>query len=185
MSRDRLFLLLPGFEDPKQPGRVFFCPYSNQVEGVLASHPELAAQVEINRLPFPKPRQPVADLVGEENQSLPLLVLGDARPVPADVAGANGLRFVNDTRRILELLAERHGIPFPHLGEIDRLRPQSCCAPCTIPADSGQVVAVEVDDAHTVPSAHRRTLRTRSSRKLTRIAEAPEASPGTIARARS
>lgn len=114
MSRDRLFLLQPGFEDPKQPGKAFFCPYSNQIEGVLASHPGLAAKVEVSRLPFPRPRQPVAGLVGEDNQSLPLLVLGDAGPVPEDAASANGLRFVNDTRRILELLAERHGIPWPH-----------------------------------------------------------------------
>lgn len=115
MSRDRIFLLLPGFEDARHPGKTFFCPYSNQVEGVLASHPELAAKIEVSRLPFAKPRQPVADLVGEENQSLPLLVLGDDQPAPEDAQTAtSGLRYVNDTRRILELLAERHGIPRPH-----------------------------------------------------------------------
>lgn len=82
---------------------------------MLASHPDLAARVEVSRLPFPRPRRPVVDLVGEDNQSLPLLILGDEAPVPADAATADsGLRFVNDTRRILELLAERHGIPRPH-----------------------------------------------------------------------
>ena len=115
MSRDRIFLLQPGFEDQKQPGKRFFCPYSNQVEGVLASHPELAARIEVTRLPFPRPRQPVIDLVGEENQSLPLLILGDEAPAPEDAGtSASGLRFLNDTRRILESLAERHGIPQPH-----------------------------------------------------------------------
>jgi len=115
MSRDRIFLLQPGFEDPKQPGKSFFCPYSNQIEGVLASHPGLAAAVEIQRLPYPRPRRPVVDLVGEENQSLPLLVLGEGHPVPSDAATApSGLRYLSDTRRILEVLAERHGIPQPH-----------------------------------------------------------------------
>lgn len=116
MSRDRVFLLQPGFEDPARPGDRYFCPYSNQIEGLLASHPQLAAKVEVTRLPFPRPRQPVIALVGEENQSLPVLVLGDEPgPIPQDAAVApNGARFVSDTRRILELLAQRYGLPRPH-----------------------------------------------------------------------
>lgn len=115
MSRDQIFLLEPGFEDPKRPGEAFFCPYSNQIEGVLASHPKLASRVEVRRLPFPRPRHPVAELVGEDHQSLPVLILGDDLPAPSDAStAASGLRFVNDTRRILDLLAERHEIPKPH-----------------------------------------------------------------------
>lgn len=116
MSRDRVFLLQPGFEDPARAGERFFCPYSNQVEGLLASFPELARKVEVVRLPFPRPRKPVIAVVGEENQSLPLLVLGDeGGPAPDDAARAeSGARFVNDTKRILELLAQRHGLPRPH-----------------------------------------------------------------------
>ncbi|GJD49458.1 hypothetical protein OPKNFCMD_2188 [Methylobacterium crusticola] len=113
MSRDRLFLLQPAFEDPRQPGRSVFCPDSNQIEGVLASHPDLAGKIEVQRLSFPRPRHPVAALLGEDHQSLPVLVLGEAGPVPDRVEHANGLRFVADTRRILEVLAERHGIPAP------------------------------------------------------------------------
>lgn len=115
MSHDRILLLQPGFDDPKRPGQRFFCPDSNQVEGVLASFPELASKLQIERLPFPKPRQPVIALLGEQNQSLPVLILGDeSGPVPTDAAtAASGLRFVNDTRRILELLAQRHGVPSP------------------------------------------------------------------------
>jgi hypothetical protein len=58
----------------------------------------------------------VIDLVGENNQSLPLLVLGDeSGPAPEDATVTpTGTRFVSDTRRILELLAQRHGIPQPH-----------------------------------------------------------------------
>jgi hypothetical protein len=116
MSRDRIFLLQPGFEDPTKPGERFFCPYSNQIEGLLASFPELAKKVEIARLPFPRPRQAVIDVVGVENQGLPLLVFGDeAGAAPPDAAVAKGgVRFVSDTRRILELLSVRHGVPGPH-----------------------------------------------------------------------
>lgn len=114
MSRDRLFLIEPGFTDPKQPGRSFFCPFCNQVEGVLVSHPRLLEQIEVVRVPFPRPRGPVIAVLGEENQSLPVLVLGDGQPAPADARHHAGVAFVDDTQRILELLAERHGVPYPH-----------------------------------------------------------------------
>lgn len=114
MSRDRLFLIEPGFEDPEAPGRRYYCPYCNQIEGVLASNPTLADAVEVVRVPFPRPRLPVIAVVGEENQSLPLLVLGDEKPPPDDAQTHGAVRFVSDTDRILDLLAERHGVPYPH-----------------------------------------------------------------------
>jgi Protein of unknown function (DUF3088) len=55
----------------KNPGERFSCPDSNQVEGVLASFPELA-----RKMPFEKPRRRVIELVGEQNQSPPVLILG-------------------------------------------------------------------------------------------------------------
>ncbi|MDB5535622.1 MAG: hypothetical protein JWQ65_497, partial [Devosia sp.] len=68
--------------------------------------------IDVHRLPFPRPRQPVIDLVGEDNQGLPLLVLAGTAP---DDAKAHGeVRFVSETRRILELLSERHGFPKLH-----------------------------------------------------------------------
>ncbi|MBP2548949.1 hypothetical protein J2858_001865 [Neorhizobium galegae] len=112
MAKDRLFLIAPGFEDPKYPGTVFVCPYCNQVEGLLASFPALAQKIEVNRVGFLRPRADVIAVVGEENQSLPLLVLGDNPPEDAREAG--GVHFVQDTKRILDLLAERHGFPRLH-----------------------------------------------------------------------
>lgn len=114
MSRDRLFLIAPGFDDPASPGRSFFCPDCNQVEGVLASTPGLAERIEVTRVPFARPRVPIIAVLGEENQSLPVLILGDAAPAPDDALTHGTLRFVTDTRRILELIAARHGVPFPH-----------------------------------------------------------------------
>lgn len=113
-ARDLLILIAPGFEDPDQPGRRFFCPDCNQVEGVLATNPGLAARVEVRRVGFARPRAEVVALLGAENQSLPVLILGAGAPPPADARHHAGRAFVTDTRRILELLAERHGGPFPH-----------------------------------------------------------------------
>jgi hypothetical protein len=111
MAKDTLFLISPGFEDPKQPGVQFVCPHCNQIEGLLAGFPQLAEKLDIHRVGFQRPREAVIAEVGEENQPLPLLIFaGDA---PADAATRGDKRFIQDTKRILQLLAERHG--FPHL----------------------------------------------------------------------
>lgn len=112
MARDKLFLISPGFADPKHPGVSFVCPYCNAIEGLLASFPDLAAAIDVERVAFQRPRQKVIEVAGEENQSLPLLIL--AENPPDDAANWNGTRFVNSTDRILELLAERHGFPRLH-----------------------------------------------------------------------
>ena len=112
MARDKIFLIEPGFEDPKRPGLKFVCPYCNQIEGLLLTFPELASRVDVERVPFLRPRLPVIEVLGEEQQSLPVLVYGDNPP--ADASEANGRRFTDDTRAILEQLALRHGFPHPH-----------------------------------------------------------------------
>lgn len=113
MSNDRLFLLKPGFEDPLRPGYFFVCPHCNAIEGVLASLPGLATQLEVQRLAFERPRSVIVDILGAEHQSLPVLVLDDTEPVPDDAKVANGRRFIDSTARILQYLAERY--TFPHI----------------------------------------------------------------------
>jgi hypothetical protein len=112
MARDKLFLIAPGFADPKHPGVSFVCPYCNAIEGLLASFPDLASAIDVERVAFLRPRQKVIEVAGEENQSLPLLILAESPP--DDAGNWNGTRFVNSTDRILELLAERHGFPRVH-----------------------------------------------------------------------
>lgn len=110
MAHDRLFLIEPGFEVPGRDGDgPFVCPFCNQIEGLLASFPPLSLDIEVTRVAFPRPRQEIVALVGEANQSLPLLIFGDNPPEDARRHG--DLHFVSDTDRILELLAERHDFP--------------------------------------------------------------------------
>ncbi len=114
MSGDRLFLLKPGFEDPAQPGQFFVCPHCNAIEEILGSFPGLATQIEVQRLPFERPRTAIVDILGEQHQSLPVLVFDDTHPVPADAKIANGKRFINSSERILQYLAERYAFPHIH-----------------------------------------------------------------------
>jgi hypothetical protein len=114
MSRDLLLLLEPGFTDPAQAGERFVCPHGLPIEGLLAADPERATRLDIKRVPFARPRPEVIAALDEVHQGLPVLVLGDEQPMPADAQTLGATRFVTDSRRILALLAERHGFPNVH-----------------------------------------------------------------------
>ena len=109
MSQDRLILLQPGFSDAKYPGEQYVCIDCLPVEGLLASDPARGAELKVERVPFDKPRQAVVAALDADHQSLPVLIFGDALQPPADARTVNGKHFVDDPRRILQLLAERHG----------------------------------------------------------------------------
>ena len=72
--RDQLFLLNPNFEDPKFSVEKFYCWECALMEGILAYYPVLNNFINVQRVPWPKPRVEVIQLAGEENQSLPLLI---------------------------------------------------------------------------------------------------------------
>ncbi|EAV46036.1 hypothetical protein SIAM614_09418 [Stappia aggregata IAM 12614] len=99
--KDTLYILTPGFEDPAYPGKTFYCWHCALMEGVLASFPDLADRLDVRRIAWPKPRRDVAELLGEDNQSLPVLILAEGG-------------FINDKDAILAALTERHGFPHPH-----------------------------------------------------------------------
>jgi hypothetical protein len=112
--RDRLFLLRPDFVDPAFPGRRFYCWHCALLEGVLVSFPQLAAAIDVERIAWPRPRPEVVDLIGVENQSLPVLVLADDAEAEFETGQANGRRFVEGKDTILRVLTFRHGIPEAH-----------------------------------------------------------------------
>ncbi|CTQ56270.1 hypothetical protein LP7551_04829 [Roseibium album] len=99
--RDTLFLLAPGFEDPAYPGETFYCWHCALMEGVLASFPNLASNLDVRRIAWPRPRQELVEVLGEENQSLPVLILTEGG-------------FINEKDEILKALTKRHGFPLPH-----------------------------------------------------------------------
>ena len=114
MTRDRLFLLKPDFEDPAYPGQRFYCWHCALLEGVLASFPSLQAKIDVARIAWPRPRQVLVDILGENNQSLPVLVLAVDAPQELATGRFRGQLFVDDKDAILAVLSRRHGIPGPH-----------------------------------------------------------------------
>lgn len=70
-----LFLLDREFEDGQLPGQRFFCRHSLLLEGALSSIDGLDAQLDVRRIGFARPRREVIAEIGEQDQSLPKLVL--------------------------------------------------------------------------------------------------------------
>ncbi|NVD40490.1 DUF3088 domain-containing protein [Ensifer sp. HO-A22] len=114
MVKDKLFLIQPGFKDPAYPGQQFYCWHCALIEGVLASFPDLAKRIDVERIAWPRPRLPVIAFVGEENQSLPLLVLADGNTSEHQTGVFQGRAFVSEKDKLLAALSERHGFPDPH-----------------------------------------------------------------------
>ncbi len=113
MSKDKLFVLKPGFRD--NDDGPFYCPGCAAVEGVLSYYPQLREELEINYVDFPRPRPTIVELIGEANQGAPVLILAE-KPEK----GAPGLQeyegkyFISEPVDIANYLANRFDVARPH-----------------------------------------------------------------------
>jgi len=82
MGKHILFVLEPGFYDGDEGP--FYCPHSAAIEGILKYLPEIEEKVDVRRIDFQRPRKEVIELIGEENQGSPVLVLTKNTEVPPD-----------------------------------------------------------------------------------------------------
>ncbi|QIG80706.1 DUF3088 family protein [Stakelama tenebrarum] len=102
MTRDTLFLLDNDWPDPAYGGeRRFYCKDCITVEGLLAAFPDRAANIDVVRVAWPRPRQPLVDALGEEYQDCPALLFAEGG-------------FANDIEALLAALHARHGFPERH-----------------------------------------------------------------------
>lgn len=110
MAKDKLFLLT---HDIPKDGQRWFCPPCAMVEGFLGWFPEVRDDLEIVHVDFPRPRGPVAELLGEDHPGSPVLVLADGSPDDPDMTVVNGRRCIEDAKAMLRYLADRRGLPAP------------------------------------------------------------------------
>lgn len=112
---DTLFLLKHDF--PDGPGQPFYCPECAQINGVLHYYPQLRHVLDVRYVDFPRPRPEVVALIGEANQSCPVLVLGKAAgkaPGGVHVREHAGRSFVSGATDIGNYLAAVYGSGRPH-----------------------------------------------------------------------
>ena len=76
MGKHISFILKPGFYDGEES--LYFWPHSAVLEGFIKYVPEIEEKVIFRRIDFQRPRNEIIDLIGEENQGNPVLVLNKA-----------------------------------------------------------------------------------------------------------
>nr|WP_290444084.1 DUF3088 family protein [Pseudoalteromonas sp. XMcav2-N] len=84
-----MFVLSMPFEDG--PGKMWICSHCAMIEGALTVNPHWADQVDVRRVDFAKPRKAVVELLGEDNQWLPVLILDDEQTLTQPEAIINYL----------------------------------------------------------------------------------------------
>jgi len=98
----KLFLLKADFQDASRAdGKRYFCPDCVMLEGLLSYYPRLSSEIEVKYVNFARPRQTIIDLIGEANQSCPVLILEDGS-------------FINETSEIIRHLTEYHQVGQAH-----------------------------------------------------------------------
>lgn len=109
--KDVLYLMKPGFVNAGLGP--FYCGDSVAVEGMLGFYPELRDRIEVAYIDFPRPRQAIVDAIGEDQQSVPVLILSDTSVEPDGVRTktANGKRYIADEKQIREYLSLTHHLP--------------------------------------------------------------------------
>jgi hypothetical protein len=114
-ARPKLFLLKPSFVDPKAGPGDWFCVHCAMLEGLLLQHPDMAAQLDVHRIDFERPRPAVIAELGEAHQVCPVLVLPPGWQGPtAGGREANGRTFFVGDHDIAVFLATWAGTPKPH-----------------------------------------------------------------------
>ena len=115
---DKLFLLNPNFADSNvdSDNQMYYCPFNALVEGVLAYYPHLRDKLDITYIEFPRPRQPIIDLIGEANQGTPVLII-DTTEIDTSSIKTNTYQettFINDANEIVKYFALVFNIGLPH-----------------------------------------------------------------------
>ncbi|WP_313439801.1 DUF3088 family protein [Stenotrophomonas sp.] len=109
-----LFLLDREFEDGQLPGQRFFCRHSLLLEGALSSIDGLGTQLDVRRIGFARPRREVIAEIGEQDQSLPKLVLPQGVRSEHASGSHQDRQYVSGAEPILAALNGLLGIPVAH-----------------------------------------------------------------------
>ena len=97
--KPRLIVLNMPFEDG--PGKMWICSHCALIEGALSVNQHWQDLVDIRRIDFAKPRTEIVELLGEDNQWLPVLVL-------------EGNSTITDPVKIIDYLAQEFGGAMVH-----------------------------------------------------------------------
>ena len=110
----KLYLLNMGFSDKNYNGDIFFCPDCTMLEGILAKNPTLSENIDIEYIEFEKPRKELISMLGEENQSLPVLILPNGTQSEYQNGVYNNISFISDLNNIISFFSDTYHIAKKH-----------------------------------------------------------------------
>lgn len=115
---EKLFLLNPDFQDIRVDGtnQNYYCPHNAMIEGLLKYYPDLRNKLEIIYIDFPRPRKQLIELIGEEHQGSPCLVISKENSEMVDTSyftNHSNYLFVNNKELIARYLADKY-----HIGKL-------------------------------------------------------------------
>jgi len=108
--KDILFILKAPFRDE---GRSWYCHDCATLEGALLCNPGWNETLDVRRIDFQRPRAEVVELVGEEYQGVPMLVM-DPAGAPDNAQRIGSYAVIKDPRQIAWAIVARHGGVGPH-----------------------------------------------------------------------
>lgn len=114
MNQDQLYLIRPDFQ--KEGQGPFYCPSCVEALGLLETYAALKKQIEVRWVDFARPRPELVQLLGEENQSCPVLILAsppEQMPAGVNLRKAKGCTFVEGVREIGRYWAQTQGTGAP------------------------------------------------------------------------
>ena len=112
--KDQLYLLRPGFMNAGLGP--LYCSDSAPVEGVLSFFPNLRKMVDVHYIEFQRPRAALVEALGDEYQSVPVLIVAPGSKLRKDMPEAKSARgrfFFNDEKSIRQYLSLEYGLPMP------------------------------------------------------------------------
>lgn len=110
--KDQLYLLRPSFMNAGMGP--LYCSDSAPVEGMLSFFPELRDLIDVHYLEFQRPRVPLVKALGEQNQSLPVLIIAKDRKLKdseLEPNHANGMAFFAQEKKIRQYLSTQYSLP--------------------------------------------------------------------------
>lgn len=109
--KDQLYLLNPNFY--KGDVGPLYCGDCVSVEGFLSIFPQLRGMIDVHYLDFPRPRKPLVEILGDEHQGAPVLIISDEQTIvdgQLSISLARGRRFITDERDIRHYLSVQYGL---------------------------------------------------------------------------